>query len=82
MNKLSGKGLGFALGILHALCMLIVGLGVWLFGFWPSSADILSEWYVGFGPSFLGMVAGIVWGFVDGFVGGFLLAWLYNKFQK
>lgn len=82
MNKLSASALGLACGVLHAICMVVVALGVWMFGWWAGSVALISEWYPGFGPSFMGLVAGAFWGFLEGFVGGYLLAWFYNKFAK
>ena len=43
-------------------------------------AAALSELFIGFGPTFVGAIAGMVWAFVDGFVAGLLIAWLYNSF--
>lgn len=41
--------------------------------------QVLSSLFVGYGPSFVGVVAGAVWAFFDGFVAGVLIAWLYNR---
>lgn len=73
---------GLMLGTLTAICMLFLGVGAWQFELWPQTTRLVSEWYIGFQPSGVGVLVGILYGFIDGFVGGTLLAWLYNTFSK
>ncbi len=71
---------GFALGITSAIAVFVLGLAAWLFGWGVDVAIALSSLYIGFGPSFVGSIAGAVWAFVDGLILGILIAWFYNRF--
>jgi membrane associated rhomboid family serine protease len=42
-------------------------------------AAALSSLYIGYGPTFVGAIAGAVWAFVDGLIAGVLIAWFYNR---
>ncbi len=81
-HKLSVKKLSLSLGILSALCMLVMTVGTWLYGWWPNTTSLIMEWYPGYGMSWSGLLAGVVLGFFDGLVGGALIAWLYNKLPE
>ena len=81
--RLSVKGLALAIGVLWAVCILLVGivnLAVPSYGVtflaWASSI------YPGFHNShhFLDVVIGSLYGLVDGGIGGAIIAWLYNCF--
>jgi hypothetical protein len=71
---------GLALGVTSAIAVFILGLAAWLFGWGIEVAFALSSLYIGYGPSFIGAIAGAVWGFVDGLILGVVVAWLYNRF--
>lgn len=81
--RLSVKGLALAIGILWAVCILLVGIvnlasptyGV-AFLAWASSI------YPGFQNShhFLDVIVGSLYGLIDGGIGGAVIAWLYNCF--
>lgn len=76
--RLSAVALGVALGLLHGLCMLAVGLSAVHGGF---GTDIINHWaafYPGIEVSVKGAVIMGAWGFVTGFFTGLLLAWIYN----
>jgi len=81
-NKLSVLGLGYALATVSAICALVLGLSAWLFGYGVELVNVLSSIYIGFAPTFWGMIIGIVLMAIDGFIGGLLIAYFYNKFQK
>jgi hypothetical protein len=72
--------LGMALGVTWAIAVFLLGMMAWLFGWGIEVASALSSLYIGYGPSFVGAIAGAVWGFVDGLVFGIVIAWLYNRF--
>ncbi|ALM10415.1 MAG TPA: membrane-associated protein [Candidatus Peribacter riflensis] len=66
-------------------CGIFWAVGVVLFaalaaktGMASSFVGLLSEIYLGYGPTLRGMLFGIVWGFLDGLVCGAVFAWLYN----
>jgi hypothetical protein len=81
--RLSVKGLALAIGVLWAVCILLVGIvnlvspsyGV-AFLAWASSI------YPGFHNThhFLDVIVGALYGLVDGGIGGAIVAWLYNCF--
>ena len=72
--------LGLALGVTWAIAVFMLGIMAWLFGWGIEVASALSGLYIGYGPSFVGAIAGAVWGFVDGLILGVMIAWLYNRF--
>ena len=71
---------GLAVGVTWAIAVFVLGLAAWLFGWGIEVAAALSSLYIGYGPSFVGAIAGAVWGFVDGLILGVLIAWFYNRF--
>jgi hypothetical protein len=71
---------GFACGVTFALFAVCLGLMATLFGWGMEAASALSSIFIGYGPGFVGTIAGAVWGFATGLVAGGLIAWLYNKF--
>jgi fructose-specific phosphotransferase system IIC component len=71
---------GLALGVTSAVFVFILGIMAAFFGWGLQLAQVLSSLYIGYGPTFVGTIAGAVWAFVDGFVAGALIAWLYNRF--
>lgn len=71
---------GLALGTAWAIGVALLAIVAGLFGWGVALAAVLQSLYIGYGPSFVGAVAGAVWGFADGFIFGMLIAWLYNRF--
>lgn len=71
---------GLALGVTSAIFVFLLGIMAAAFGWGVQLAAALSSLYIGYGPSFVGAIAGAVWAFVDGLVAGVLIAWLYNRF--
>jgi len=79
--KLDVMGLSLSLGVVSALCMLLMGVAA-LNGWGVSWFELTAEYYVGMTLTPGGVVLGGVYGFIDGFIGGALISWLYNKFSK
>ncbi|MDH3475155.1 MAG: bacteriophage holin [Rhodospirillales bacterium] len=71
---------GLALGVTSAIFVFLLGLAAALLGWGVQMAVALSSLFIGYGPTFVGAIAGAVWAFVDGLVAGVLIAWLYNRF--
>jgi hypothetical protein len=71
---------GLALGLTWAIFVFILGLLAAMLGWGVVIAVALSSLYVGYGPTFVGSIAGAVWAFVNGLVAGALIAWFYNRF--
>ncbi|HEX9769018.1 MAG TPA: bacteriophage holin [Kiloniellales bacterium] len=71
---------GLALGVTFAIFVFVLGLVAAAFGWGVQLAAALSSLYIGFGPTFVGAIAGAVWAFVDGLIAGVLIAWFYNRF--
>ena len=78
-HQLNPVRLGKAMGILLATAMLLYGLADMLLLRNTILSDIMSQWYMGYSATPLGLVLGVAWGFVDGFIGGYILGWVYNK---
>ncbi|MCH9770444.1 MAG: bacteriophage holin [Gammaproteobacteria bacterium] len=81
-NKLSVWRFGFALGLIWALGMLVVGWAGWQWQYGIPFVKLWSSVYVGFKPTLVGGLIGAAWGFVDFFVFGVLIAWVYNLCGK
>ena len=71
---------GLALGVTSAIFVFLLGIMAAFFGWGVPVAAALSSLYIGFGPTFIGSIAGAVWGFVDGLIAGLMIAWFYNRF--
>jgi len=71
---------GLAIGVTSAVAVFFLGLMAAFFGWGVPVAVALSSLYIGYGPSFVGAIAGAVWAFVDGLIAGVLIAWFYNRF--
>ena len=71
---------GLAIGVTSAIFVFILGVVAAAFGWGIQLAAALSSLYIGYGPTFVGAIAGAVWAFVDGLIAGVLIAWLYNRF--
>ncbi len=71
---------GLALAVTSAVFTFVLGLMATFFGWGVELAGALSSLYIGYGPTFVGTIAGAVWAFVDGFIAGIMVAWLYNQF--
>jgi len=71
---------GLATGATFALFVFFLGIMAAFFEWGMVLAATLSSFLIGFGPSFVGSIAGAVWAFVIGFLLGLLDAWLYNRF--
>jgi len=71
---------GLALGVTFAIFVFVLGVVAAAFGWGVQLAAALSSLYIGFGPTFVGAIAGAVWAFVDGLIAGVLIAWFYNRF--
>jgi hypothetical protein len=68
-----------ACGTTWGLAVATLGVTASLFGWGIGLAAVLQDLYLGFGPNFVGAIAGAVWGFVNGFVFGAIVAWIYNR---
>lgn len=75
------KALALALGITWGIGCLFVG---WTASFeWGDYfVDVMSSFYLGYRPGFIGGIAGGIWGFIDGAISGLILAYCYNYFAK
>ena len=79
---LKPTALGFSMGILVAVCLVIMSLVNSQTGVWSEVIRMTGDAYIGYNATIKGTLIGMVYGFLDGFVGGYLLAWMYNKFAK
>lgn len=85
--KLNSLKLGLAMGVLWAVCVLLMSFYPWfsetVFGMvkgqgWVELMEGMYPWYTN--DTAVGIILGVVFGFIDGFVFAFLLGWLYNLF--
>ena len=71
---------GLAVGTTSAVLVFVLGIMAAFFGWGAPLAAALSTLFIGFGPTFVGSIAGAVWAFVSGLIAGLLIAWFYNRF--
>ena len=77
-HKLRVLSLGFAVGIVWALGIVLAGLAALCFGWGTQFVAAMGSIYIGYAPTLVGVLIGLVWSFVDGFIGGVLIALIYN----
>ena len=77
--KLDSVKFGAAFGILYAAIFFLYGLVAALFGVGKEMIEMIGKFYVGFGPSLPGALAGAVWGLAIGFFFFWLAALIDNR---
>lgn len=76
--KLSKCALGVTVGVLKALCLMIMAWMSFYFGYGTAMVDHVAAYYPGYASSFVGGIIGGVYGLVGGFIFGFIFAYIYN----
>jgi len=66
-------------GIFWAASLILIATLTMKTGLGLSFVNMVSEVYLGYGPTLVGALLGAMWGFLDGLVCGAIFAWLYNK---
>lgn len=77
--KLNSIALGYAMAVLSALCMLLLGL-LGNLGLYIGAVEIMQKWHMFFSPSIAGIVMGIIEASIIGFMAAYIFGELYNKF--
>ena len=77
MNKIQVSALGLSFGIVWAFVCLVIGI-FGIYGRGLGFIELMSDFYIGYAPTMLGMLLGVIWGFI----GGVLIAFVYNLFAK
>lgn len=80
--ELRKRNLGFALGLLWGLAVMLSTWWLMFMGQPGTTISKLSAFYIGYTFSFVGGIVGFIWGFIDGFICGVLIAWFYNLGNK
>jgi len=78
-QKLNEIALGYSIGIISALCMLLLGI-FGPMGFYGGMMGMMQTAHMFFWISPLGIMVGIIEATILGFVSGWLTAKIYNKF--
>lgn len=81
-GELAVISFGLAFGVVWSASVFLLAIAASFFEWGTVAAMMLSSLYVGYGPTFVGSVAGAVWGFVHGFLFGIAVAYLYNVFMR
>ena len=85
---LNAKVLGLILGIIIGLVIFVATNWLLLKGPQPGPSgeyvlgphmELLSQFFIGYGVSFLGSIIGFIYGFAVGTIGGALIGWIYNR---
>lgn len=77
-TKLSATAFGVGVGVSKAIFMLLLAWAGWIWVVAIPGINGISTIYYGYGPSFVGGLAGLLWGFIDGFIFGAIAASIYN----
>lgn len=78
-TKLNPMALGYSLGVLSGLIMLILSI-VGGLGYGSDAVAVMAAFHIWYSLSITGIVIGIIEGAIAGFVGGYLIAYFYNRF--
>ena len=81
-GELAVISFGLAVGVVWSAGVFLLAIASAFFEWGTVAAMMFSSLYVGYGPSFVGSIAGAVWGFVNGFLFGIAIAFLYNVFLR
>jgi len=79
MQKLNVKSFALAWGISFGIYFIFIGW-VAALGWGDKIVELISSFYIGYAPTFLGGIIGGVWAFFDGLIGGAIIAFVYNAF--
>ncbi|MFQ5814897.1 MAG: hypothetical protein ACE5G7_00170 [Candidatus Hydrothermarchaeaceae archaeon] len=78
-TKLNPIALGYSLGVLSGLTMLVLSI-VGRLGYGSDAVAVMAAFHIGYSLNIAGIVIGIIEGAIAGFVGGYLIAYFYNRF--
>ena len=78
-SKLNPLAMGYALAIISALSMLILGILANL-GIYTGAAQMMQQCHMFFSLSAGGIIGGMIEAAVYSFILGFVFGWIYNKF--
>jgi len=81
MNKLNSLALGYALALISAVVMLILGI-LGNFGLYTGAIEMMQAWHLFFSLSVVGIISGIIEAAVISFVFGYLFGVSYNFFLQ
>lgn len=73
---------GLSIGIVWMAVVVIIGMmaDFTATGYGMPFVNALSQMYVGYNATWLGITIGAVWAFIDGVIIGVAIAWFYNTF--
>lgn len=74
--------LGLALGIVKGLCLFVMGMLAWLYGWGSEKVTEIGTILIGYDATPLGSLYGALEGFVIAFIFGLIIGILYNFFAK
>lgn len=78
-EKLDEKAMGFALGIVSAVSMLVLGI-LGNIGIYTGAVQMMTQWHMFFSLSPVGIISGVVEAAIISFVLGYAFGWVYNRF--
>lgn len=77
-GRISLCHLGFALGLVWGVGLLLLGLISYSNGYGAEFIKVMGSIYIGYAPTVAGSIVGLFWGFIDAFITGVVIAWIYN----
>ena len=78
-QKLNEKALGYAVAIISAAFMVLIG-GLSRMGYYAGANQMMMQWHMYYTNTLFGTFAGAIEAAIIGFVAGYAFAWVYNKF--
>ena len=80
-QELNLKAISISFGITWGLFIAFLGI-IANFGWATQVVALLSDYYIGFSTSGLGIILGFIEGFICAAIGGAIFVWLYNYLLK
>ncbi|GAB6138479.1 hypothetical protein [Halanaerobaculum tunisiense] len=77
MKKINVQALSIAFGVAWAILMLLLGI----LAMWNGEikmVNLLADIYIGFKPTFVGVIIGALWGLSSGIMWGGMIGIVYN----
>lgn len=78
-ERLNELALGYALAIISALTMLLMGI-LGNLGIYSGAVQMMQQWHIFFSLSIIGIIAGMIEAAIVSFIVGYAFALVYNKF--
>lgn len=77
--KLKPLALGYALAVISAVIMLLLGI-LGNLGIYSGAVEMMRQWHMFFSLSIIGIISGMIEAAIISFIFGYVFGWVYNRF--